>query len=805
MKATFSLKIPKWVFTPQTLSFAIIGIVSLILPIFFVPSAYLSFQFSKSLLLYTGIILAFAFYLVMVLRDGKFEFPKNLAFAGVGAVLLVTLASALLSGAGVMSLTGYGFEIGTFSFLLVMFLYMFLVSILFRSKEKIFYSHLSFFGLVIILSLYHIVRFIFGPDFLSLGGFTDIVSNTVGRWNDLGIFFGISVILSLVVFETLTLNKVFKWLLYSIFLISLLFLSVVNFNLIWITLGIFSLVFFVYMFSFSSAESKNSFDDEGDSVISIRSREVNRRVSYSSLIVLIVSAFFLISGNMVGGYLSNKLKISNTDVRPSWTAMVQITKETLKESPVLGAGPNKFSNQWLTHKPEGINQTIYWDTDFNYGVGLIPTFAVTTGILGLLAWVAFLVIFIWIGFKSIFYRSNDAFYKYLITSSFFVSLYLWAMNVLYVPSTVIVALTFFFTGLFLAAAYEQKVIQTKTISFFSHPRMSFLSVLVLIILLITSVAFGYLIFQKSFSSVYFAKGYQVASNGGDMGVAESYLIKAVNLSPNDIYYRSLAELGLARINQIVAEYGKAETVSDTVKQQLQQLLSITIARAQAAVDLDKTNYQNWISLGQVYASVPSLDVAYDNAKRSYEEALVRNPKNPSIYLLLAQLELGKNELDKAREYILKALEQKNNYTEAYFLLAQIEIQDKNVAGAISSVQAASIVSPTNPGVFFQLGLLQYDNGNYSKAIEAFEQAITLLPDYANAKYYLGLSYSKVGRNSEAVSIFTELNETNPNNASIEKVLQNLKSGKPAVSTASSKDDGDSKKLPIKESSPKETI
>src|SRR3989338_8177488 len=56
---------------------------------------------------------------------------------------------------------------------------------------------------------------------------------------------------------------------------------------------------------------------------------------------------------------------------------------------IVGSGPNQFVGEWLMSKPSAVNQTIFWNTDFNYGVGLIPTFIVTTGLLGIIAWLIF--------------------------------------------------------------------------------------------------------------------------------------------------------------------------------------------------------------------------------------------------------------------------------------------------------------------------------------------------------------------------------------------------------------------------------
>jgi len=795
-------------FAPEKLSFLILAITAFLVPMFFLPTSILSFQFSKSLLVFLGISLAFIVFLLSVLKSGKFELPTGWVFGGAGLVVFTTFLSAVFSGTVKMSLIGYGFEIGTFSFILAMFLFMFLVSTLYRTKERIFYAYLLFFVSFLVIAFYHLARLLLGPGFLSFGAFNTNIANAVGRWNDLAIFFGLAVVLSLVTFETLSLSKLFRWLLYVILTVSLIFLAVVNFFTVWFVVGVFALTFFVYVFSFNSAEGLRDSQTNSNILKNISPRLATKRISYHSLIVLLVSAIFLIANAQIGNFLATKLGISNLEVRPTMQSNYDIAKGTFKSHLLFGAGPNRFTNEWLIQKPVAVNQTVFWDTDFNYGYGLIPTFVVTTGLLGSISWTIFLALFVFVGFKLIFANGQDVFYRYLGISSFLVSLFLWIMAVLYVPSISIVTLTFFFTGLFFASAYAQGVLKTRSLSFFANPRLSFVAVLVLILVLIATLAFGYLIFQKSLSSYYFQKSVGVVNTSGDIENASKLMLRALSLSQDDLYWRALTQINLLQLNQLLAKQNQStEAVSDSVKQEFQRLIADTLFSADSAISRDNTNYQNYLSRAGVYASIVQLEGAYDKAKEAYDLALKYNPKGPAIYLALAQLEFSKGDYKNARENIIKALQLKNNYTDAYFLLAQIEIQDKNVKGAIQSVQAATLVDPTNPAIFFQLGVLQYSQGSYKDAVDSLLGAINLLPNYANAKYYLGLSYDKLGKTKEALALFKDLLVSNPNNPDLVQIVKNLEAGKSAtyVAPVNTKKTTDKKgSTPVKEPTVKES-
>src|SRR3989344_7351960 len=132
---------------------------------------------------------------------------------------------------------------------------------------------------------------------------------------------------------------------------------------------------------------------------------------------------------------------------------------------IVGSGPNQFVGEWLMSKPSAVNQTIFWNTDFNYGVGLIPTFIVTTGLLGIIAWLIFLLPILLTGFRAIFIRTSSSFPLYITISSLSVATFLWVLSILYVTNSVTFALAFLFTGLCVVSLVIEKVMPTKTIIF----------------------------------------------------------------------------------------------------------------------------------------------------------------------------------------------------------------------------------------------------------------------------------------------------------------------------------------------------
>lgn len=761
----------------ENIAFIILLSVLFLLPIFFIPSASFPFQFSKMFLLSLFVLVPFACWILARLKDGKFVLPATVIIIAAAGTLLAAMISGLFSGAVGWSFSGQFLDLGTVGSMAVLFLLMFLVPIVFCSKDRVFYAYIVFFSAFFLIAVFQILRLIFGADFLSFGIFTDMTSNTLGKWNDLGIFFGIGAVLSLITIELISLSRFFKILSYTALVVSLFFLALVNFTPVWYILGIFSLIFLVYVISFDKSEgaaalsSVSSLDEEPAVSSGLR------KVPLTSLVILVISLVFILGGDQIGSALANKLNITQIEARPSWAATLAVAKSVMANNPLLGGGPDRFAEKWVLYKPDGINSTVFWNTDFSFGVGFIPTFLITTGLLGALAWIIFLGLFLFIGFKAALSSTTDKVSRYLVSSSFLVSLFLWIINIVYIPGLTLVAMTFFFTGLFIASVYQSGIIRPKIISFVEDPRKGFVSVLTLILLLIGTIAAGYSSVEKFIASVYFQKGVVIFNNEGNVDKAEQYILKAAALDTSAAYYRSLVQIDMIRMSALISQSSNGVS-ADTIRTRFRNFLSAALNHAQQAVSIDQADYQNWISLGQVYEAVVPLKIsnAYESASSAYLQALSLNPKSPSLLLTLARLEMSHGDNAKAKNYIARALQQKNNYTDAIFLLAQIQVAEGNIKDAISSVEAASYLAPNDSGTFFQLGLLRYSNKDFAGAAGALERAIALNPQYANAKYFLGLSYQRLGRIAPAIAQFNDLKATNPDNKEVALILRNLNAG-----------------------------
>ena len=776
-------KLPFWLFLWVTF----------LLPIFFLPIPYAHLFFGKQLIFGGVTLIVLTFTLLSFLKKGKIRYLPGRFSKSVLAVLIATFLSAIFSGSVSLSMFGQGYEPGVWFSLFIGFTAVYLIAAFFNSKEKVFYGYLALLIPVIILAVFHLLRLVFGVEFLDFGLFNNETSNTVGRFSDLGILFGLILTLILIILEFFNLKGVPRILAYILLAVSFVFIVIVNMSMIWALVGFFALILAIYIFSFSGSSSDRLFSDnelkndiELVDGVSDDKPKSKKRISVLVLITLIVSILAYISGSYLENVIVNKLNIAKVDVRPSLGATMDISYLTLQDDPIFGSGLNKFSNQWNLLKHPSTNASIFWDTDFDYGIGFLPTFAVTSGILGILAWICFLISFIYLGFKSVFAPVVDKVGRFLTLMSFSGASFLWLSTIFYAPSNTIIILTFILTGLFLASLVNERVFEFKDFSFSSSSKKSFIGSLVIIVAIVGVLGMGYVLVKNYSANLLFQKGLYEANVSGNLDKAEGLFKKSITLSEQDSYYRVLTDVGLVRVSTILSSVAE-EDVSDEVRTAFQNALGATLDSANKAIEINNQNYQNWLSLGKVYESIVPLGVegAYANARSAYEQAAFLNPVNPGIRLILARLEVVNKDNDKAREFIGQSLGLKPDYTEAAYLLSQIEIAENNTKGAIESLKAASVLSPNDPMVFFRLGLLEFNSASYKDAINSLSRAVNLNPIFANARYFLGLAYEKNRDDESAILQFEQIAITNPDNAEVKKIIANLKAGRNALSGISS--------------------
>lgn len=740
-------------------------------PLFFVPGGLLDLGNAKPFVAVLGVGVGAVLFLVEFAKRRAVELPRHHLLSVALILPVVYLLSALLTTPSSLSLLGYNLEVGTFGSVLLGSVALLLATAAFAETARSLQAILALFASFGLLALFVAVKILVGGDFLALGNFFGAMGNPLGSWADLAMAFGLLATLAMLVLGMLPMKGIFKAAAWASFLVATALLAVVNYQNAFILTLAASVAAFLY---FLKVESGFHF--------SHNSMEQGGRFSSPKLAPIIlglVSLVFLVnpivsSDRSVGDVVASATGVSNADVRPTLSTTLSISKAVLTQRSLFGSGPNTFVHDWSSYKPSDVNATPYWAVAFPFGASFMATQLATTGIIGAIAWIAFFACFIALMLKAVSHIPESRASRFALVTTLATTLFLWAAMFFYVPSLTMLLIAFIFTGAFLALGREAGFVPTRALVFAQAP-LKQVALFVALLALAGIIYLGWAEAERALGAFHYARAAKLANTeGSSIDAVEAELIKAVGFAPLDAYYSVLSQLNFSRAQAV------ANSTAGTQEERqaaFEQALGRGIAAARAAVDANPASYRNWTSLGGAYSAlVPEplkIEGAYESAQYAYNEAFKRNPSNPELPLLLAQLEINKGNADNARSYIRSALALKQDYPDAYLLLARLEAAANNIPAAVQSAEQLAQLLPNNVGAQFELGLLKYSAQDYGGAAEALENALKLAPDYANAKYYLALVYAKLGRSDEARMILEELKVSNPENAELDAALENL--------------------------------
>ncbi|MEI6305019.1 MAG: tetratricopeptide repeat protein [Candidatus Taylorbacteria bacterium] len=760
----------RWLARAESVSYYTF-LVSLVLsPIVFWPSTYLAMDTIKTIVIGITVLASAIFLGLTALKEKKLVLPpRPITWVSVLSVLSLIISAFVSIHAG-KSLFGQGFEVNTVSFIATMFLAALVAFTLIQRKlERAVILYVGMFASYLVVFIYQILRIVFGVKFATFGIFTSQNSTLLGNWFDLGTYSMLIALISLCAVIFLSLSQRMKIVYWALVAASTLTAIFVGNSHVW---GIAFLVLLA-MAIFSSIES-------------IHSRSVGgfmagvKNLAWIPVIACIVAGLFVWKGASVSNSVAKSFNVTYSEISLPWQMTLDIASGAIKQNPMFGVGANHFLQAYLVNKPDAVNMSDAWGVDFQYGFGFIPTLIAEQGLVGLVLWILFFVFLGICGARTIKNVGGDPTKKFVVISSFISSVALWLISIVSVPSHIILFLTFVVTGIFFGAsawvgASKVCVMEPK------RKICSKIFPIVLIVAIVVALIWAIIYVKKVVALSYFGSGVKQLTTLNDPARALSLFTSAYNADHLDVYLQGKAEAGLAIATAIATEASKTTnaSTSEALIKQFAEAVNAALIDSRAAIAYDPNDYYNRVSEARVSELATNLKMqnAFENAVQAYTQAINLNPKNPSIYLSLARLEVGQNKLDDAIKAIGAALQVKSNYIDAVFLLSQVYASKGDLSNAIIAANFATQLNPQNAQVFFQLGLLQYNNKDYAAAVKAFETATKLQTDYANAQYFLGLSYARTGKTADAIAQFELLAKTNADNQEVVTILKNLNAGK----------------------------
>ena len=736
------------------------------LPLIFFPLYALPLDFTKQIFLIVFSASAFSCFLISLWFRPVWSLPRSNFWWVMALVLGVSVLSALRSENFQSSFFGLGFETDTVLVILSL-LSLVIFPLALKLTKRDFINFSTTFILVAVITalgqwLLIILKLLFSWPWLLPGQ----TSGLVGTWYGQASYYGLAVLVTVALF--LDYGHRLAWRGRLIFASSLiLFLSLLflmNYPLIWGLLAL-SLLALVILTWWKKAWTK--------------------WLLVPLIIFLLAGTLAIFASKPILAKpifdLNQSLKINSFDSRPNLDSTAQVTKASLKAHPFLGFGPNRFWRAWTLYKPKLFNQSVIWSVDYRLAYGFIPTMLVTQGGLGFLAWLILIIssfIYLYHLFKQ---SSVEDFSTIILLSLSFI--YLWLNLLILNPNFVILSLAFGCLGWLLV--FNHKI--SNQLSW--HIKLdTFLKSLVAKLGLSIILGFLFLIIILSLlnysSLILFHRGLS-SLDRGDFSATEKNWRLASRLSPQTVYNRSLADLKLRQINQLLTT---PNSDSQKTLAEFSRFYGESIGFGLTARDQDPFDYLNWLILGQVYeAGIPlKIKGADIQARKIYQEVLRLNPVWPVIWLNLARVELGSDHPDLAREDLLKALELKADYSDALLALAELDYSQGRLSKALAGAKVAVLKEPNNLGAWFSLGFFQYQIGHYDEAVISLEKVLTFNQNSADTKYFLGLSLAELDRTTEAIDLFQSLVRANPDNQELKNILTNLKAGRTALAPPETK-------------------
>jgi len=353
--------------TRKISSYIIIALLFL-LPIFFIPGGALSLSVAKASLLAFSVIVLVLVFLLESWRKGELSFSRHLFVSAAVLLPIVYFVSAISSTPSFISLFGYNFEVGTFGYILLASVLLLVVSTIFSETSKFLHAVMSLFISLSLVAVFLLVKIISGGAPV-WGVFSGITGNSIGRWTDLATALGLLSLLSIMILGIIPLKKPLRIFVYVMFVIATALFAITNFS----TAFIFTLVITVILFVYFTTIEKRLTSDMSTEEPQVSSRFV-KRPTILLVILGLVSVIFLINPTIsstngtLGDVVTNTFGVSNTEVRPSFSATLTISRAALSEGVLLGSGPNTFDRDWLIHKPVDVNTTPFWGAAFPFGV-----------------------------------------------------------------------------------------------------------------------------------------------------------------------------------------------------------------------------------------------------------------------------------------------------------------------------------------------------------------------------------------------------------------------------------------------------
>lgn len=163
----------------------------------------------------------------------------------------------------------------------------------------------------------------------------------------------------------------------------------------------------------------------------------------------------------------------------------------------------------------------------------------------------------------------------------------------------------------------------------------------------------------------------------------------------------------------------------------------------------------------------------DEARRGYEDILIRRPANPGVLVGLAKLLLLQGQLNDALDRLQQARTHNRDDLESRLLLAELYSQQGRNAEVLQIVEEALSIHPEDTRSLLLHSRVQLLLGELDSARASVTKLLQLEPESGPALYLLAELNIRAGQRDEGLAILKKLLKLHPDHAAAKIALSNL--------------------------------
>lgn len=352
----------------------------------------------------------------------------------------------------------------------------------------------------------------------------------------------------------------------------------------------------------------------------------------------------------------------------SWYAAIEILKTPI--TAIFGIGVDNFSTLFSQVRTVNYNLTDLWQVNtFNTSRSALLHVFTELGILGFVGYTLLISLFV----------KNIKHVKLETAGVFLTALAI----MLLLPPSIITYFLFFLSMAMMAADLHKKHTQDEYIIDLSGLMPIFIGIVVIVVLVLGSTM--YFLGRQFLAEFYFKKSLDGIAANNLQQLYENQLKALEYNNSNEEFHRQFAQTNLIVANNIAAK--EQSEITDEDRQTIAQAIQTAIVEGKTAVSLNPLKVTNWQTLAGIYRQIVNVaENAPVWAVSAYQQAIVLDPRNPSLRLELGGIYYLFQNFDEAQKMFEQAVSLKPDWANAHYNLAWTYYQKELYGPAVDQMQ-----------------------------------------------------------------------------------------------------------------------